>query len=877
MLNKNEFNILKLLKTKSSQNITQREMASAVNCSLGTISKTIKSMIDKNYIDHNYEILKEGNDELDLYKVKNAIILAAGISSDNDKISKNIPKGLYIVKDEILIERIIEQLKSAEIENIYVVVGFRMDQFFYLEEKYGVKIVVNRNYKNRNNNGSIKCVEHLLGNSYIVPNDEYFTENPFSQYEFSSYYSVVYSETFTKETFVKMDNKERITGVYNSGDKGWGMIGPSFLNNEFAEKYCRYLNDVYDLHDTKKMFWEEIFYTHLQELELYAKKYPSNVIYEFDELEELEGFDNQFFNNINPEIYDIICSIFNSSENEITDIKPYNNNGVDNYFEFKVRNDSFIFRYPCEESEKIINYAIDKVNNVIAYENGLDESYVFSDRNGYKVDLKTERIENISISKCVELYKKFNNNIVAHSFDFREQIRTITEFFNDNQKMRMNSFSYLQKRIDVMLNLVENDNWDKQFSHNMISIEKFRLSGKTYGLTDWTFSGVNDIGYDIAALSCIASKSNDFDNNILKKFIDVSSKAKRHLYACQAISSYYKFLLGIYYSESSNEYSDTLYENWRNVNYYLNKAEEILDKKENDYLTNENIKYIENKINSSILSVKPLAGGVTNNTYEITTNDNKKYAVRIPGTGTNEYINRKDEMSNISDINFLGIVPEVISADEENGILILDYVNNCQPCSIEDIHNRKSLERICRQLCMIHKSEIRFNNEFDIVKMQENYRKHLKELGGVVPEILKREEENLDSWMSYLFLNYPKKLVACHIDPKLNNFLKKGMKLYLIDWEYSGMADMYFELANFTLTNNLSPEEEKLFIESYCKVSGINFEYEKYLLYKFATDYLWIYWHLIKCQQNSMIEYNEMSWKKRFGRIKNVLDILERK
>lgn len=90
------------------------------------------------------------------------------------------------------------------------------------------------------------------------------------------------------------------------------------------------------------------------------------------------------------------------------------------------------------------------------------------------------------------------------------------------------------------------------------------------------------------------------------------------------------------------------------------------------------------------------------------------------------------------------------------------------------------------------------------------------------------------------------------------------------------MADLYFELANFTLTNNLTSEEEKIFIDAYCKASGIEFIREKYLLYKFATDYLWIYWHLIKCQQNSMIEYNEMSWNKRLKRAQKVLAVIEK-
>lgn len=130
-------------------------------------------------------------------------------------------------------------------------------------------------------------------------------------------------------------------------------------------------------------------------------------------------------------------------------------------------------------------------------------------------------------------------------------------------------------------------------------------------------------------------------------------------------------------------------------------------------------------------------------------------------------------------------------------------------------------------------------------------------------------------WMTRLFTDYPKELVSCHIDPKLNNFLKVGHRLYVIDWEYSGMADAYFELANLTLTNNLTVQEEELTLQKYFEISKQSMNRTKYLLYKFATDYLWIYWHLIKLHEKEMVEYNDMSWKKRLRRATQILDELE--
>ncbi len=590
------------------------------------------------------------------------------------------------------------------------------------------------------------------------------------------------------------------------------------------------------------------------------------------------GFDNQFFNNINPEIYKLICEIFNSSRNEITNIMPEKSGNIDTVFRFKVRNDEFVFRYPSNQSAEIFNYGIESMHNNFSKKFGVDDSFVFENSRGYRISAVTTEIKELDAERCIALVKIIHSDKFPdlHSFNYREKIRSIYDFFDDHQRLRAAKFGEMKNQILALLTLIENDNWKKQFSHNNITREKFRKYGEGYVLTDWNFSGVNDIGYDIAAISSLFSESNDLDQNIVSAFIEASYENMRHLYACYAVDCFYKFLLGIYFSGSQNEFSGTLYHNWQSAKFYLEKAEKMYAEKQNAYLDNDQAEYVEKKIGEPILTMMPLTGGVTNVTYELTAKSGKKYALRIPGKGTNAYINRTDEMHNIATINSLGIMPHVTCADTKTGVLIMDYLDNSQPCTIEDVHNAKSLQRICRTLYMVHTSEKEFSHEFDIVKNQEMYREHLASLGGESPEALKQEEKRMDTWMSYLFLNYPKKLVTCHIDPKLNNFLKKGMQVYLIDWEYSGMADIYFELANFSLTNNLTVDEEKIFIEAYCQVSGLAFDRIKFLLYKFATDYLWIYWHLIKCQQKSMVEYNEMSWRKRLKRAKAILDELEK-
>lgn len=93
---------------------------------------------------------------------RNAIILAAGKSSRFAPFTYERPKGLFRVKGEILIERQIEQLQEAGIKEIYVIVGYMKEKFFYLEQKYGVTLLVNNTFAKNGNIYSVYVVQTII-------------------------------------------------------------------------------------------------------------------------------------------------------------------------------------------------------------------------------------------------------------------------------------------------------------------------------------------------------------------------------------------------------------------------------------------------------------------------------------------------------------------------------------------------------------------------------------------------------------------------------------------------------------------------------------------------------------------------------------------
>lgn len=152
MLKEKEFAVLEALARQGS--VSQRQVADQSGLSLGTVNSTVKALQQCGLLD-GMTVTDAGRTALEPYRVGNAVILAAGLSSRFAPISYEKPKGLLRVRGEVLVERQIRQLQEAGIDGITVVVGYKKEQFFYLEDRFCVSIVVNEEYAERNNHSSL--------------------------------------------------------------------------------------------------------------------------------------------------------------------------------------------------------------------------------------------------------------------------------------------------------------------------------------------------------------------------------------------------------------------------------------------------------------------------------------------------------------------------------------------------------------------------------------------------------------------------------------------------------------------------------------------------------------------------------------------------
>ena len=128
-MKRNEFIVLRYYLKNGITNL--RNVSKGTSLSLGSLSKINNDLKNKGLID-NKGLTEKGLKELEPYRVNNAIIMSAGMSTRLAPLSFDKPKGLFEIKDEILIERQIKQLKEAGISDITVVLGYKKESFLYL-------------------------------------------------------------------------------------------------------------------------------------------------------------------------------------------------------------------------------------------------------------------------------------------------------------------------------------------------------------------------------------------------------------------------------------------------------------------------------------------------------------------------------------------------------------------------------------------------------------------------------------------------------------------------------------------------------------------------------------------------------------------------
>ncbi len=238
-------------------------------------------------------------------------------------------------------------------------------------------------------------------------------------------------------------------------------------------------------------------------------------------------------------------------------------------------------------------------------------------------------------------------------------------------------------------------------------------------------------------------------------------------------------------------------------------------------------------------------GGLTNRVYRVVT-DRNAYCLRIPGEGTEEYINRRHEARASREAARVGVGAPVVHFSDETGICVTEFLDGTTTMSPELFRARKGAPaRAGTALRRLHVSDAVFANRFELFAMVDDYMKLLDTRSATLPDGYREAMQAAESVRSALAAN-PLPLTACHCDPLCENFLDTGSRMWIVDWEYSGMNDPLWDLGDLSVEAQMSRDQEEEMLRSYFGGAPSPAERGRVIIYKAMCDFLWTLWGLIQ-------------------------------
>jgi thiamine kinase-like enzyme len=258
---------------------------------------------------------------------------------------------------------------------------------------------------------------------------------------------------------------------------------------------------------------------------------------------------------------------------------------------------------------------------------------------------------------------------------------------------------------------------------------------------------------------------------------------------------------------------------------------------------------------------EPLGGGITNHNVKVEL-DGETYVLRVAGKDTNLLgIDRSVELEATRTAAALGIGPEVVDFVEPEGWLVTRFIEGGIP-PLEQMREPATLERVGVALRAFHESTP-IPGSFDSFRVVEAYRETALARGGEIPaayewaQVIARKVEARRTGAAP---------VPCHNDLLNANFLDDGAGIRIVDWEYAGMGDRFFDLANFSVNHELTDAQVELMLDAY--FGDVSDEHREHLrLMRFMSDFREAMWGVVQ-QGISNLDFDFVDYaQKHFARL----------
>ena len=254
--------------------------------------------------------------------------------------------------------------------------------------------------------------------------------------------------------------------------------------------------------------------------------------------------------------------------------------------------------------------------------------------------------------------------------------------------------------------------------------------------------------------------------------------------------------------------------------------------------------------------VETLGGGITNHNFVLTVTGRPdlpwggKYVMRIPGQGSDLFIDREVEHKNALAAAEAGVSPPVLYSLEPEMCTVVPFIEAVTMHPEDLAGHRDRLEKVVDAVRTYHE-KAEFVNQIYVFDMIREYLSMARGVDAPFPEDIDWMLGLCDEIEQAMKRDRPAD-VACHCDLLSENFmLEPGGRMWVIDWEYGGKTDPYFDLGDFCVEHPLSDDEEHFIIQRYCGTFD-EARYARMMLHKLVADLWWSIWAMIQVRQSKL-------------------------
>ena len=290
-ISKQEFDVLVLMERDGF--LDEKELFKPIE----NLDEVKKGLTQKGYIKDG-KITESGLSALEPYRVKRAVLTAAGFGSRMVPITLTTPKPLVKVNGVRIIDTILDAVLGAGIDDIYIVRGYKKEMFDVLKEKYPmVKFIDNDIYDKTNNISSGYMARHLYANSYILEADMViFNPKILTKYQYRTGYMGIYME-YTDDWYAVADENDVIIARgHGNGRNCYQGVGITYWTEEDGKRLEKDIAHVFEnVPDSKDKFWGYVPFIHYKEdYIVYAIGCKQEDIIEIDTFDELCQIDPSY-------------------------------------------------------------------------------------------------------------------------------------------------------------------------------------------------------------------------------------------------------------------------------------------------------------------------------------------------------------------------------------------------------------------------------------------------------------------------------------------------------------------------------------------------------------------------------------------------------